>query len=232
MTHDHTQSNHATGTDPVTEIVLEGEQVPVEPRPAVAEQMFTDRIDLAQRYANALATDGETLGLLGPLEYPRLWTRHIINSALIAPLLNGHVGDIGSGAGLPGIPLAIARPDVQITLIEPMERRHTWLTEQIAALELSNVTAVRARAEELFDSHTFDQVTARAVAALSKLIPWATPLVRYEGELVLLKGKSAEAEIEKAAKQIRKFGLQNARVEEVGTDLDTEPTRVVRATVR
>ena len=217
---------------PVTHVVLDGERIPVEQRPRVAAQIFGDRVNIAQQYADALARDGETLGLLGPLEYPRLWTRHVINSALIAPLLEGTVGDIGSGAGLPGIPLAIARPDVNFTLIEPMERRHTWLTQQIEALGLANVTAIRARAEELFDSHTFDQVTARAVAALSKLIPWAAPLVRYEGELVLLKGRNAEAEIEKAKKQIRKFGLEDVRVEEVGTDLDTEPTRVVRATLR
>lgn len=217
---------------PVTHVVLDGERILVEQRPPVAEQIFGDRVSIAQQYADALARDGETLGLLGPLEYPRLWTRHVINSALIAPLLEGTVGDIGSGAGLPGIPLAIARPDVNFTLIEPMERRHTWLTQQIEALGLTNVTAIRARAEELFDSHTFDQVTARAVAALSKLIPWAAPLVRYEGELVLLKGRNAEAEIEKAKKQIRKFGLEDVRVEEVGTDLDTEPTRVVRATIR
>ena len=217
---------------PFTHVVLDGERIPVEQRPRVAEQIFGDRVSIAQQYADALVRDGETLGLLGPLEYPRLWTRHVINSALIAPLLEGTVGDIGSGAGLPGIPLAIARPDVNFTLIEPMERRHTWLTQQIEAFGLTNVTAIRARAEELFDSHTFDQVTARAVAALSKLIPWAAPLVRYEGELVLLKGRNAEAEIEKAKKQIRKFGLEDVRVEEVGTDLDTESTRVVRATIR
>jgi 16S rRNA (guanine527-N7)-methyltransferase len=120
---------------------------------------------------------------------------------------------------------------VQFTLIEPMERRHTWLLEQVEALGLDNVTPLRARAEEVADTHTFDQVTARAVAALSKLIPITAPLVRYEGELVLLKGRSAEAEIQKAAKQIRRFQLEDIRVEEVGTDLDTESTRVVRATV-
>lgn len=229
--HEDLTTASANKESPVTEVVLDGETVPVEPRPAVAEAIFGDRVDVAQQYADALARDGETLGLLGPLEYPRLWTRHVVNSALIAPLLNGTVGDIGSGAGLPGIPLAIARPDVQFTLIEPMERRHTWLTQQIKSLDLTNVTAVRARAEELFDTHTFDQVTARGVAALSKLIPWTAPLVRYEGELVLMKGKNAEAEIEKAAKVIRRFGLVDVRVEEVGTDLDTEPTRAVVATV-
>lgn len=217
--------------EPVTQVHLGDETVEVEPRPAVAERIFGDRVHLAQAYANALANDGETLGLLGPLEYPRLWTRHVINSALIAPLLSGSVGDVGSGAGLPGIPLAIARPDVQFTLIEPMERRHTWLSEQVEALGLDNVAPLRARAEDVADTHAFDQVTARAVAALSKLIPITAPLVRYEGELVLLKGRSAEAEIQKAAKQIRRFQLEDIRVEEVGIDLDTESTRVVRATV-
>lgn len=205
--------------------------VDVEPRPAVADEVFGTRVALAQQYADALVSDGELLGLLGPQEYPRLWTRHIINSALIAPLLDGHVADVGSGAGLPGIPLAIARPDVQFTLIEPMERRSKWLLEQVDALDLENVTVTRARAEEIADSHSFDQVTARAVAALSKLIPWTAPLLRYGGELVLLKGQSAEAEIQKAAKMIRRYHLEDVRVEEVGTDLDTESTRVVRAVI-
>lgn len=218
--------------EPITELEIEGERVAVEPRPAVADAIFGDRVGVAQAYANALARDGELLGLLGPLEYPRLWTRHIINSALIAPLLHGEVGDVGSGAGLPGIPLAIARPDVTFTLIEPMERRHTWLEQQINELGLDNATAVRGRAEEVAETVAFDQVTARAVAALSKLLPWTVPLVKYGGEIVLLKGRSAEAEIAKAAKVIRRFNLDDIRVEEVGEGLETEPTRVVRATVQ
>lgn len=215
----------------ISELEIEGERVEVEPRPAVADQIFGERVGLAQAYANALSRDGELLGLLGPLEYPRLWTRHVINSALIAPLLHGEVGDVGSGAGLPGIPLAIARPDVQFTLIEPMERRHTWLLQVVEELGLTNVKAVRGRAEELAESVSFDQVTARAVAALSKLLPWTVPLVRYGGEVILLKGRSAEAEITKAQKVIRRYKLEDVRVEEVGEDLDTEPTRVIRATV-
>lgn len=217
--------------EPITELEIEGERVEVEARPAVADEIFGDRVGLAQAYANALARDGELLGLLGPLEYPRLWTRHIINSALIAPLLHGEVGDVGSGAGLPGIPLAIARPDVKFTLIEPMERRHNWLVQQIEDLGLSNVTAMRGRAEDIAENVAFDQVTARAVAALSKLLPWTVPLVKYGGEIVLLKGRSAEAEIAKASKVIRRFELRDIRVEEVGEGLETEPTRVVRATV-
>lgn len=203
----------------------------VEHRPAVATELFGDRVEIADQYANLLVRDGEKLGLIGPQEYPRLWTRHIINSALIAPLLNGTVGDVGSGAGLPGIPLAIARPDLQFTLIEPMERRSEWLTQTIAELQLDNVTVIRARAEEIADQHAFHMVTARAVAAFSKLIPWTVPLVEYGGELVLLKGQNAEAEITKAVKLIRKYHLEDVRVEMVGEDFDTEPTRVIRATV-
>lgn len=201
----------------------------LESEPDIAAQLFGDTIEQAREYTFALAAHGEELGLVGPAEYPRLWTRHIVNSVLLAPLLHGTVGDIGSGAGLPGLPLAIARPDVHLTLIEPMERRTDWLQSQVEALGLTNVTVVRARAEEVHDEYTFDQVTARAVSALSKLIPITVPLLREGGELILLKGRSAEAEIEKAAKMIRKFRLHDVRVEELGSDLETEPTRVLRA---
>lgn len=201
----------------------------LEQEPAVAGVLFGERIDLARSFADDLARHGEPLGLLGPLEYPRLWTRHIINSVLPAPLLRGRVADIGSGAGLPGIPLAIARPDVEFVLIEPMERRVEWLQRSVERLGLENVRVERARAEELHDVITVDQVTARAVSALSKLIPLVVPLLVHGGELVLLKGKSAEAEIEAARKMIRKHGLVDVRVEELGLDLDTESTRVVRA---
>lgn len=201
----------------------------LEQEPAVAGVLFGERIDLARSFADDLARHGEPLGLLGPLEYPRLWTRHIINSVLPAPLLRGRVADIGSGAGLPGIPLAIARPDVEFVLIEPMERRVEWLQRSVERLGLDNVRVERARAEELHDVITVDQVTARAVSALSKLIPLVVPLLAHGGELVLLKGKSAEAEIEAARKMIRKHGLVDVHVEELGLDLDTESTRVVRA---
>lgn len=201
----------------------------LESEPAVAAPLFGDGIDRARTYTQQLAAHGEELGLVGPSEYPRLWTRHIVNSVLLAPLLRGSVGDIGSGAGLPGIPLAIARPDVTFTLIEPMERRTDWLTQQVELLGLENVTVVRARAEDVLDDFAFDQVTARAVSALSKLIPITVPFLKDGGELVLLKGKSAEAEITKAAKVIRKYRLQNVRVEELGLDVDTESTRVLRA---
>ena len=204
----------------------------VEPEPVAAAQIFGDRIGLARRFTAALGAQGEERGLIGPLEPPRLWSRHVLNSAVIAPLFHGRVGDVGSGAGLPGLVLAIARPDVQWVLIEPMERRITWLTEQVDSLGLDNVELVRARAEDWRGGPTLDAVTARAVSALRTLVPITAPLVRNGGELVLLKGASAANEIEAAEKQLRKFRVTRARVEVVGEGLLDEPTRVIRATVR
>lgn len=171
-------------------------------------------------------------GLIGPLELPRLWTRHVLNSALVAPLLRpGLVGDVGSGAGLPGVVLGIVRPDVRFVLIEPMERRALWLQEQVEELRLENVSVLRARAEEVRLDEPLDQVTARAVSALSKLIPLTAPLLRRGGELVLLKGINAEKEIEAASKQIRRFRLSPPEVVVLGDGVLSEVTRVVRATV-
>lgn len=143
----------------------------VEVEPAVATELFGERIQLARQFTAALAEHGEERGLIGPLELPRLWTRHVLNSVIAAPLFHGSVADIGSGAGLPGIVLAIARPDVQWTLIEPMERRVIWLNEQVDALGLDNVEVLRARAEDAQRPEGFDIVTARAVSALKTLIP-------------------------------------------------------------
>lgn len=204
----------------------------VEAEPDVAAELFGDRIDTARAFTAALADQGEERGLIGPLELPRLWTRHILNSVIAAPLFHGHVADIGSGAGLPGLVLAIARPDVQWTLIEPMERRVTWLNEQVDALQLSNVEVLRARAEDVRRPEGFDVVTARAVSALRTLIPITAPLVRDGGELTLLKGMNADNEIEAAQKQIKKFRLSDVRVEVLGEGVLPETTRVVRATVR
>ncbi|MGV9767934.1 16S rRNA (guanine(527)-N(7))-methyltransferase RsmG [Microbacterium sp. NPDC003461] len=207
---------------------------PVEAEPAEAAALFGDRIGLARAYADALVAHGEERGLIGPQELPRLWTRHLLNCAIAAPLFpsRGRVGDVGSGAGLPGIVLAIARPDVTWELIEPMERRVAWLEEQVASLGLANVTVHRARAEEAGLEGLLDAATARAVSALRTLIPWTAPLVRDGGELILLKGRNAENEIEAAAKQIRRFTLSEVRVEVLGEGLLAEETRVVRARVR
>ncbi|WP_120494665.1 16S rRNA (guanine(527)-N(7))-methyltransferase RsmG [Microbacterium phyllosphaerae] len=204
----------------------------VEVEPAVATELFGERIQLARQFTAALAEHGEERGLIGPLELPRLWTRHVLNSVIAAPLFHGSVADIGSGAGLPGIVLAIARSDVQWTLIEPMERRVIWLNEQVDALGLDNVEVLRARAEDAQRPEGFDVVTARAVSALKTLIPLTAPLVRDGGELILLKGMNAANEIDAAQKQIKKFRLTDVRVEVLGEDVLPESTRVVRAVVR
>ncbi|OUE23737.1 16S rRNA (guanine(527)-N(7))-methyltransferase RsmG [Clavibacter michiganensis] len=202
----------------------------IEREPAVAETLFGDRIHVAREFASQLGERGEELGLIGPLEPPRLWSRHILNSVLVAPLLRpGIVGDIGTGAGLPGLVLAVARPEVDFVLIEPMERRVAWLVEQVAHLGLENVTVRRARAEEVGQEFTLDQVTARAVSAFAKLIPLTVPLVRTGGELVLMKGANAEREVEAAGKAIRKFHLEDVEVLTLGSGQVDEVTRVIRA---
>lgn len=204
----------------------------LEAEPPIAATLFGDRIEEARRYTADLARRGEELGLIGPLELPRLWSRHIINCVLVAPLLRpGRTGDIGSGAGLPGLVLAIARPDVHLVLIEPMERRVAWLTSEAAELGLENVTVVRARAEEAKLGEPLDQVTARAVTALSKLIPATRPLVRAGGEMLFMKGSRVQDEIEAAAKVIRKARLHDVRVLTLGEGTAPEATRVFAATV-
>jgi 16S rRNA (guanine527-N7)-methyltransferase len=204
----------------------------VEAEPAAAALVFGEQLGLARAFTTNLATHGEELGLIGPLELPRLWTRHILNCGIIAPLLRpGLVGDVGSGAGLPGLVLAIARPDVNFVLIEPMERRVAWLNDQVRELGLGNVEVLRSRAEETKREGTFDQVTARAVSALRTLLPLTAPLLRPGGELVLMKGAGAPAEIGAADKAIRKFKLRNVEVIVLGESILNEETRVIRATV-
>jgi 16S rRNA (guanine527-N7)-methyltransferase len=204
----------------------------VEPEPDAATVLFGDRVDGARRYVADLAQYGEELGLIGPLELPRLWSRHVLNSALLAPLLRpGRVGDVGSGAGLPGLVLAIARPDVDFTLIEPMERRVEWLSAETERLELENVRVVRARAQEA-DIAPLDQITARAVAALKSLLPTVRPLTRSGTELLLLKGERVADEITAAGKEIVKSRLRDVEVLALGKDMLPEVTRVFRATVK
>ena len=204
----------------------------VESEPAEAEQVFGRQLELARRYTADLARRGEKLGLIGPLELPRLWTRHILNCALIAPLLRpGSVGDIGSGAGLPGLVLAIARPDVHFTLIEPMERRVDWLVAESRELGLTNVGILRARAEEARLPEPLTQVTARAVTALTKLIPATVHLLGPGGEMLFYKGARVAEEVAAAAKQIRKARLRGVEVLELGAGIVPEVTRVFRATV-
>jgi len=217
---------------PITEghAAKQPEKASVEVEPSTAEVLFGDRIERARQFTADLADRGEELGLIGPLEIPRLWTRHVLNSVLLAPLIKpGRVGDIGSGAGLPGLVLAIACPDTHFVLIEPMERRVDWLRRESEALELGNVEVVRARAEEVKLSPRLDQATARAVSALSKLIPLTVPLVRAGGELLFFKGAGVDGEVDAAAKVIRRARLSDVEVLRLGEG--AELTRVFRATV-
>ncbi|EPR75088.1 rRNA small subunit 7-methylguanosine (m7G) methyltransferase GidB [Leifsonia rubra CMS 76R] len=204
----------------------------LETEPQVAEALFGSRIDLARQYTTSLARQGEELGLIGPLEVPRLWTRHIVNCALVAPLLRpGVVGDIGSGAGLPGLVLAIARPDVDFVLIEPMERRAEWLRAESNRLGLENVTVDRSRSEDAPYVEVLNQLTARAVTALSKLIPATDHLLAPGGEMVFMKGARIDEEIEAASKAIRKARLRNVESIVLGEGITPEITRVFRARV-
>jgi len=199
-----------------------------------AEKIFGDRVGLAERYVEHLATSGTERGLIGPREIPRLWGRHVLNCAVIEREIaqGSHVADVGSGAGLPGLCLAIARPDLELTLIEPLERRVIWLQEVVDDLGLDNVTIMRTRAELAVGMVKADVVTARAVSALSNLAGLTIPLLDGEGEVLAIKGRSAAEEIEKAAKVIRKLGGVQTSVVTVGEDLLEEPTTVVRIVVK
>lgn len=205
----------------------------IEPEPAAAAQIAGDRLEVLREFAKDLGTRGEPLGLIGPLEPARLWTRHLLNSAILAPLITtgSRVADIGTGGGMPGLVLAIVRPDANFVLIEPMERRCAWLAEQVDRLGLENVEIKRGRVEEFHDAFTVDQVTARAVTALRKLVPIAAPLLRSGGQLLLLKGATVEQEIAAAQKQLRRFGLREIEVSELGAGLLDETTRVFTARV-
>lgn len=209
-------------------------QISVEAEPASAAQIAGDRLEVLRAFTADLALRGEPLGLIGPLEPPRLWTRHILNSAILAPLVQqgAKVADIGTGGGMPGLVLAIVRPDAHFKLIEPMERRCAWLNEQVDRLGLSNVEVKRGRAEEFHDAFEVDQVTARAVTALRKLVPLAAPLLRDGGELLLLKGDSVQNEIDAAEKILRKYKVHDIGIELLGEGLLAETTRVFRAQVR
>lgn len=206
----------------------------IEQEPLVAAELAGDRLETLRAFAKDLGERGETLGLIGPLEPPRLWTRHLLNSAILAPLIEpgASVADIGTGGGMPGLVLAIVRPDARFKLIEPMERRCAWLNEQVQRLGLQNVEVKRGRAEEFHDAFEVDQVTARAVTALRKLVPLAAPLLRDGGELLLLKGASVEEEIVAAQKALRVGRVHDISVEELGEGRLSETTRVFRARVR
>ena len=184
-----------------------------EQTPAIARTVFGDRLGLAEQYRESLATVAAQRGFIGPKEVDRLWGRHILNCAVAAEAFaeGARIADIGSGAGLPGIPLAIARPDLDVTLIEPLLKRSTYLGEVTEQLGLDNVTVIRGRAEEQ-QRGQFDAVTSRAVAPLGKLAKWSLPLVRKGGEMIALKGSSVHEELERDAADIKRAGGGKAEV--------------------
>jgi 16S rRNA (guanine527-N7)-methyltransferase len=207
--------------------------VEVSAAPRVAGTFFGDRLDRAQRYAEILAGAGVERGLIGPREVDRLWDRHILNSVAVAELLepNESLADIGSGAGLPGIPLALARPDLRVTLIEPLLRRSDFLREVIEDLGI-DATVVRGRAEELTVRQRVgetDVVVSRAVASLDKLTKWSMPLLRPGGRMLAIKGERAEDEIREHRRVMASLGAVDERVVRCGADFLNPPVTVVVA---
>ncbi|MCX6465886.1 MAG: 16S rRNA (guanine(527)-N(7))-methyltransferase RsmG [Pseudonocardiales bacterium] len=193
--------------------------------------LFGDRLPLARRYAEHLTTSGVERGLIGPREAPRIWERHILNCAVVAELVpdGARLVDIGSGAGLPGIPLALVRPDLSIVLVEPLARRVEWLEEVVGDLGL-DVRVERGRAEETAVRRRWegaDVVTARAVAPLARLAGWALPLLRPGGTLVAVKGASAPAEVDRDGAEVRRRGGGTPTVVHCGVGIVDPPTTVV-----
>ena len=190
--------------------------------------MFPGAADLAARYVDLLATTGVEWGLVGPRETERLWERHVFNSAAIADLVPeaARVVDVGSGAGLPGIPLALRRPDLRVTLLEPLLRRATFLTQAVETLELTDrVRVVRARAED--HAETYEAVVSRALAPLPRLLGWCLPLTVRAGTVLALKGRSAQEEIQESAEELRARHVV-AEVVSVRAHADSDPATVIR----
>ncbi len=204
------------------------------PAPEQAHTVFGERLADAVRYAELLADVGVRRGLIGPREVPRLWERHLLNCAVLSDVVPDGVSvcDVGSGAGLPGIPLALARGDLRITLLEPLLRRTTFLEEVVSLLGLDNVTVVRGRAEEMIGNlPPVDVVTARAVAPLDRLAGWGIPLLRPHGEMLALKGDTAEEELKAARAALSKLGAVESSIVQVGQGLVDPPATVVRVVV-
>jgi 16S rRNA (guanine527-N7)-methyltransferase len=208
--------------------------------PSTLADVLPDASQRAQmgRYAALLASAGVERGLIGPREVPRLWDRHLLNCAVVVPMVptDADVIDVGSGAGLPGIVWAIARPDLHVTCLEPLQRRATFLEEVVAELDLvSRVQVVRARAEDIVrgrgpvTSLRARVVTARAVAPLERLAGWTVPLVQSGGELIALKGRSAAEEVQASATVLERLGIVRVEVVECGIGVVEPPTTVVRA---
>lgn len=206
----------------------------VKQEPPAAEGIFGDRLGLARRYVELLADAGVTRGLVGPREVDRLWDRHLLNCVAVGELLDDgeRVADIGSGAGLPGVVLAIARPDLRVTLVEPLLRRTTFLEEVVGELGLDDVRVVRGRAEERPVRErvgTVDAVVSRAVAGMDKLTKWSLPLLRPGGRMLAIKGERANEEIAEHRRVMIALGVDDVRVVRCGVDYLQPPATVVVA---
>lgn len=202
----------------------------LEPAGSAVAGLFGESWPRVARYTEYLAEHGEVRGLIGPREVPRLWARHIVNSAAVADFLpaSGAVADVGSGAGLPGAVLAAMRPDLRFHLIEPMQRRAEWLREVSDWVPLPNVVVHQARSEEV-RGLAVDVVTARAVAPLERLAMWSLPLLRVGGRLVLLKGRGARDEVSAASADLTRLGVGDVQVREVDLLGSGDVTYVVQA---
>lgn len=202
---------------------------PVESAPLGGAEHFGEAWPKLLQFADMIVREGEKRGLVGPRELERLWSRHILNSTAVLEFIpqGSRVGDVGSGAGFPGLVIAICRPDCQVTLIDSMERRCEWLLDAIAELELTNVSVKLGRAEEFVGNYSADVVTSRAVAALKKLLPWTMPLLRKGGSMVALKGIRVDDEIDAAVAQLRKYKAEFADVHVVTPFGCDEETRVL-----
>jgi len=204
----------------------------VEDEPQAAATLFGEHLPVARQLRDDLVRWGEELGLVGPRELERLWTRHLVNSALLGTLVKpGTLADVGSGAGFPGLVVALMRPDVKCTLIEPMERRVQWLQEEAARLGLENVEVLRSRAQDVASDRQFGTVTARAVSALKKLVPMTHKLVAPGGEMLFMKGQRLDEEMRDAAEVLTRLGVSDIETLVVGPEHGTEETRVFRATL-
>lgn len=226
-------ADRATASASEPDRAQDGGGTPPDP-PGTVDGVFGPRRELAVRYVAALADTGVRHGLIGPREVPRLWERHVLNCAVVGDLVpeGASIADVGSGAGLPGIPLAIARPDVRVVLVEPLLRRSRWLDDVVAGIGLDNVEVRRARAEALAGELTVDVVTARAVARLATLAGWCAPLLRAGGTFLALKGSSADEELTADGAALVAAGLDGATVVTVGAGVVDPPTIVVRASAR
>ena len=209
--------------DPAGDI---GAAVPV---PQNAAAVFGTSLSVAVRFAGLLATHGLEQGLIGPREVPRIWDRHVLNCAVVAELIDGQcqtLVDIGSGAGLPGLVLAMILPDVAVTLLEPMERRCRFLARCVTELVLANVTVLRERAEDA--TVKADVATARAVAPLPRLAELAAGVVRPGGMVLAIKGRTAVQELTDAEPILRRIGARSAEVVQAGHGKVVPATTVVR----